>query len=75
MRGKEQINFIKKEFPKGTRIKLIYMDIKYKLMPNLLGTVNFVDDMGIINMNWDNGSDIGLLYGIDKFEKLESEVI
>ena len=51
------------------------MDSKYKLMPNLLGTVNFVDDMGIINMNWDNGSDIGLLYGIDKFEKLESEVI
>lgn len=67
----EQIKMIKQNYPTGTRIKLIYMNDNYAVPKGTIGTVDYVDDMGQIQMNWDNGSSLALIYGIDKFEKLE----
>lgn len=67
----EQIKMIKQNYPSGTRIKLIYMNDNYDVPKGTIGTVDYVDDMGQIQMNWDNGSSLALIYGIDKFEKLE----
>lgn len=66
-----QVKAIRNNYPSGTRIKLIYMTDNYAVPKGTIGTVDYVDDMGQIQMNWDNGSSLALIYGIDKFEKLE----
>ena len=34
---------------------------------NTIGTVDFVDDIGTIHINWENGSSLGLIEGKDEF--------
>ena len=66
------IQKIKKEFPTGTRIKLIHMNNDLFPVPdNTLGTVDFVDDAGQIHMKWDNGSTLALIYEVDHFIKVD----
>ena len=53
---------------KGKRIELIYTSDPYTdLKPGDRGTVDFVDDMGTIHVNWDNGSTLGLVPGEDQY--------
>ena len=53
----------------GTRVCLVSMDDPYSLLkPGSLGTVEAVDDIGTIHVNWDCGSYLGLVYGEDKYE-------
>lgn len=70
MRNKDlserKLECLKKIYPKGTRVELVYMDDPYtKLTPGLKGTVRFIDDMGTIFIDWDNGSGLGVVYGVD----------
>jgi hypothetical protein len=59
---------------KGKRIELISTtDLYTELKPGDRGTVDFVDDMGTIHINWDNGSQIGLVPGEDQYKLLENE--
>ena len=37
------------------------------------GTVKFVDDMGTVFPDWDNGRGLGVVYGEDSFRKLTPE--
>ena len=67
----EQVRGIKKMYPKGTKIKLIYMEDDYAVPSGTIGTVDYVDDIGTIFMNWENGGSLGLVYGVDKFEKIK----
>ena len=62
---------IKKEYPGGTRVKLIRMDDDQAPPTGTEGTVLGVDDIGSLLVRWDNGSGLHLLYGIDQFKKLE----
>ena len=58
-------------FPPCTRIVLLCMADPYNPLPSgLRGTVRFVDDMGTVFPQWDNGSMLGVVYGADKFRKL-----
>lgn len=71
MRNKDisehKLEYLKKIYPKGTRVELVYMDDPYtKLTPGLKGTVQFIDDMGTIFIDWDNGSGLGVVYGVDR---------
>ena len=34
-----------------------------------MGTVVYVDDMGLIGIEWDNGSALSLIPGVDSFSK------
>ena len=64
----------KKMYPPGTRIELINMNDPYALVPSgTRGTVKFVDSMGTIFPNWDNGRTLGLVPGEDSFRKLTQE--
>ena len=55
----------------GKQIKLVFMDDPYsELQPGETGTVSMVDDAGIIHVDWDNGSKLGIIQGIDEFEFL-----
>ena len=60
-----------REYPKGSRIKLLEMDDIQAPPVNTMGTVLGVDDMGDILMRWDNGSHLKLITGVDKFEKID----
>lgn len=68
MYSKAKIEWLKERFPKGTRIKLISMEDPHPVEPNTTGTVQIVDDVGTIHMQWDNGRRLGLIYGEDSFE-------
>ena len=62
---------IKKEFPKGTRVQLIFTDDEYtKLKEGDLGTIIFVDDIGTVHISWDNGSSLGMCLDVDVIGKV-----
>jgi len=53
----------------GKRVCLTSTTDPYtNLVPNDSGTINYVDDAGTIFVDWDNGSRLGLIPGIDFFE-------
>lgn len=61
------IEYLRKRYPKGTRVELISMDDPYgKLKPGDRGSVDYVDDIGTIFVNWDCGSHLGVVYGEDR---------
>lgn len=58
-------------YPKGCRVSLVSMDDPYsRLTPGTQGTVEFIDDTGTIFVNWDCGSQLGIVYGADRIRKL-----
>ena len=65
------INEIRELYPAGTQIVLEEMSGESQMPYGLKGTVNFVDDMGQIHMNWENGSSLALHVEEDSFEKVE----
>lgn len=65
---KEYIEFIKKNYPKGTRIRLDHMEDPFAPVPaGTEGVVDSVDDAGQIHMHWDNGRTLPLIPCEDKF--------
>lgn len=65
----------KEKYPKGTKIRCIYMDDPYHpVPPGTIGTVDFVDDAGTIHVHWENGSSLGLIEGEDQFEVLRPKI-
>ena len=59
---------------KGKQIELISTSDPYtELKPGDRGTVDFVDDMGTIHVNWDNGSHLGLVPVEDRYKLLKDE--
>jgi hypothetical protein len=70
--SKETVERLRLEYPKGSRIELINMDDPYsKLVPGDRGTVQAIDDTGTIFPAWDNGSGLGIVYGVDAVRKLD----
>lgn len=58
---------IRKGYPVGASVELLEMNDPYRVMPKgLKGTVTWVDDTGTIGVDWDNGSSLGVVYGIDR---------
>lgn len=67
------LNELRQEYPIGTRVKLIEMNDPYRKMEDrLLGTVKSIDDAGTIHVAWDNGSSLGVVYGVDVIKKLDN---
>lgn len=69
--NKRTIERLQKMYPQGTRVELIEMNDPYSnLIPGEKGTVSMIDDMGTIFVDWDSGSTLGIIYGVDKIRKL-----
>lgn len=67
----KMVNFIKEQYPPGTRIRLNSMEDPYHpISPGTEGEVDFVDDEGQIFMKWDNGRTLPLTPGEDSFSVL-----
>ncbi|MCL1976228.1 MAG: DUF4314 domain-containing protein [Firmicutes bacterium] len=55
----------------GCRVELISMDDPYsELKPGDQGTVQCVDSAGTVFIDWDCGSSLGAVYGVDQIRKL-----
>ena len=68
---RKMANFIKEQYPPGTRIRLNSMEDPYApIAPGTEGVVDFVDDIGTIHMKWDNGRSLGIVPGEDSFSVL-----
>ena len=68
---RKMVNFIREQYPPGTRIRLNSMEDPYApIAPGTEGEVDFVDDIGTIHMKWDNGRALGIVPGEDSFSVL-----
>ena len=68
--GKETVEYIRSQYPRGTRVELVQMDDRQAPPPGTLGTVLGVDDTGSLLMRWDNGSGLNVAYGEDLVRKV-----
>ena len=69
--SREIVERVRKTYPTGCRVELISMDDPYSsLAPGTKGTVRLVDDTGTVFVSWDNGSGLGVVYGVDRIRKL-----
>ena len=73
--NKHTIERLRKTYPAGTRVELVSMKDPYtKLMPGEQGTVQFIDDIGTVFVNWDCGSGLGVAYGEDVIRKIQQHI-
>ena len=63
---------IRREYPAGTRVKLLEMDDCFAPPIGTLGTVIAVDDTASLIMRWDNGSTLNVLFN-DRVIKVTEE--
>ena len=68
MLTRKEVEELRKRYPKGTRVRLIRMDDMQAPPAGCTGTVRLVDDIGTIHVSWDNGSSLGVVYGVDEVE-------
>ena len=68
--NKEQIERLRLRYPAGTRVELVEMDDALAPPIGTQGTVTGVDDTGCLLVDWDNGSGLNVIYGVDRVKKL-----
>lgn len=64
--SREIVEEIRKRYPKGSRVALVFMDDTQAPPVGTLGTILGVDDIGSLMVEWDNGSHLNVIYGEDK---------
>ena len=69
---KDIVERLRQEYPVGTRVVLLQMDDVQAPPKGTKGTVRGVDDTGSLLVDWDNGSGLNVIYGIDKVKKLDT---
>ncbi len=70
--SKETLTMLREKYPAGTRVELVNMEDPYtSLTAGDKGTVRHVDDMGTIHINWDCGSSLGVVYGVDIVKRIK----
>ena len=66
----KELEQLRQQYPKGTRLKLISMDDPHGVPAGTVGEVEFIDDIGQIHMKWENGSSLALIPEADKFIRI-----
>lgn len=72
---REEVTQIKEHYPSGCRVELVFMEDEFNTLlgPGDKGTVRVIDSMGTIHVDWDCGSRLGVVYGVDYCRKIEEE--
>ena len=71
----EMLRKLRKEYPAGTRVELVRMDDPQAPPIGTKGTVQMVDDIGSLIVDWDNGSSLNVAYGEDEVKKLDTVTV
>jgi len=70
MTKKTEFRRLDKEY-KGKRLRLIQMNNEPNpVLPGTEGTIYYVDDAGTIHLKWDDGSELGVIIGLDEYQIL-----
>ena len=66
------LEHLRKQYPKGTRVELVSMNDPFSktLKPGDKGTVSVIDDLGTLFVDWDCGSGLGVVLGVDCVKKI-----
>ena len=74
--SRKRIESIKQRYPEGTRICVDSMgDDPRTIESGTKGTVDWVDDIGTVHCNFDNGRRLGLIVGEDSFHVIQQEEV
>ena len=71
--NRDTIERIRREYPAGTRVKLLEMDDCFAPPIGTLGTVIAVDDCADLIMRWDSGSSLNVVFNHDRVVKVTEE--
>lgn len=74
MLGEKDLNSLRERFPTGCRVELLQMEDEYAPPRGTLGTVTGIDSTGSLLVDWDNGSGLNVLYGIDRVRKVAESI-
>ena len=71
MNNRETIERLRREYPHGATVELLEMNDPYREMPaSLRGVVDLIDDAGDIHVNWQNGSSLAAIPGVDRIRRV-----
>lgn len=65
----KMVSRLRAEYPEGSRVSLVFMDDTQAPPIGTLGTVVCVDITGTVQVDWDNGSTLGVVAGVDAIKK------
>jgi len=69
----KKVEMLRHKYPEGTRICLDHMEDLCPVESGTCGTVQFVDDAGILHCKFDNGRTLGVIPDVDQFHKITQE--
>lgn len=68
--GKDDLMRIREKYPIGCRVELVKMDDLQAPPKGTQGTVSWVDDIGTVFVDWDNGGSLGAINGEDIIRRI-----
>ena len=66
---KDELQALRSRYPSGTRVELLQMADVQAPPTGTKGTVTGVDDTGSLMVDWDNGSGLNVIYGVNRVKK------
>lgn len=65
-----QLEHLRLSYPPSTVVQLISMEGEARMPSGMTGVVALVDDAAQIHVDWQNGSSLALMSGLDDFKRM-----